>query len=108
VLPLQTVLPALAQDWGVSVPEAALAHLAGLSSGPTERRIFARRTLLSVSAARSAWDNLLSLSRWQRVCCALAYAVPLPAYLRRRYGETGPLPFTYLQYWLHGLRARAR
>lgn len=107
VLPLQTLLPRLAADWGVPVPAGILAHLETLAASSAEARVYAQLTATRRPVLQRFLADLASMPSWgDRLRYAWAHAFPAPAYMRERYGVTGAalLVASYPYRWFTGVR----
>ncbi len=108
LLPLQQVLPQLADEWQAPIPPAALEHLRETRPSPEESRLHTRLTAHRRSVARRFWDHLAGQPTWtKRLRFAWDSLFPSPAYMRERYAIRHPLllPFYYPYRWLLGLRS---
>ncbi len=106
LLPLQSVLPQLADAWQVPIPPAALERLREARPSPAERRLHNRLASHRRSVARRFWENLAGRPTWtERLRFAWSNLFPSPAYMRERYAIHHPLllPFYYLYRWILGL-----
>jgi len=110
VLPLQQVLPAVAEGWGAPVPATVLASLAGLEPSAEEARVFGWLTSPARPVAQRFYADLASIPGWRhRLRFGAANLFPSAAYMRRRYGirQGWLLPFFYPYRWWVGLRGLA-
>lgn len=106
VLPLQQMLPRVAEDWGVPIPPEVLEHVRNLSASRTETRVFAHLTS-DRTVGRRFWSDLVNLPNFRlRLQFALNNLFPSPAYMRERYRIRHPLlyPPLYLYRWIIGVR----
>lgn len=106
VLPLQQVLPVIAQHWAVAVPTAVLARLAALRPSAGEARVHAWLTAEQRPVIQRFWADLAGLNGWaERLRFAYHHLFPLPAYMRRRYRLASLLllPLAYPYRWARGL-----
>lgn len=108
IAPLQQALPAVAPAWGISLPEAVMAHLAALEPTRAERRLMRRALATNKTGARSVWANLWAMPN---VGAAARYvwhmAFPSVTYMREHYGMPNVtwLPVYYVRRWLRGMGA---
>jgi hypothetical protein len=111
VLPLQTVLPRVAEGWGAPVPPAVLARLHALQPSPDEMKTFRLLTAPQRPVAQRLWTDLMGMAGWK---ARLGYSVnvlfPSATYMRHRYAILHPLllPLYYPYRWWLGLRSAWR
>jgi len=107
VLPLQAVLPQIAEGWGAPVPLPTLERLRALQPSAAESTFFRRLTSTQRPVAQRFWTDLSGMGGWQaRLDYAGSALFPSPAYMRLRYGVPHPLllPLYYPYRWWVGLR----
>lgn len=108
LLPLQQVLPRLANEWQVPIPPAVLERLREAQPSSKESRLYLCLAAQRHSVARRFWENLAGRPTWsERLRFAWDNLFPSPAYMRERYAIRHPLllPFYYPYRWLLGLRS---
>jgi hypothetical protein len=108
VLPLQTVLPQVAEGWSAPVPAAVLARLRTLQPSAAEMNAFRLLTAAQRPVAQRMWTDLSGMAGWRaRLGYAASVLFPSPAYMRHRYTIPHPtlLPFYYPYRWWLGLRS---
>jgi hypothetical protein len=106
LLPLREVLDALAAEWGVAIPAAALRQLARVEPTRREAELFAHLSA-GESAGERLWTDLRSMTGWRRrLRFAATNLFPAPAYMRRRYRirHAAALPVYYAYRWWRGCR----
>jgi hypothetical protein len=111
VLPLQTLLPDIAQAWGAPLPAATLARLAAMQPSPDEAQVFAQLSVGQRPVAQRFRADLAAIPAWRdRLRYAWAHLVPAPAYMIERYAiaHRALLPLYYPYRWLAGLAAALR
>jgi len=111
VLPLQRVLPALVEEWGVAVPADVLPRLAALRASRGEERVFAALTARGRPEALRFWDDLRGLPGWRPRLRFLAETLfPMPAHMQQRYGIRHRLllPLYYPYHWLQSWRVKRK
>lgn len=114
LIPLQRLLPALADEWGVPVPTAVLNQLAARTPSPAEQALVAELAMPDRPVIRRFWTDLKGLPGWRRRAdYALRQMFPSQAYMRERYAIAHPLllPLAYPYRWalgFVGLFARPR
>lgn len=111
VIPLQQVLPRVAQEWAAPIPSAVLMRLQGLRPSRHEARIHARLTGPDQGVGARFWTDLASTAGWRaRLRFAWINLFPSSAYMRHRYGIGHPLlvPLYYPYRWFLGLRSLLR
>lgn len=109
VLPLQAVLPCLADGWHAPVPASARQALADLRPTAAERRIHAQLTRGGHGSAGRLMSDLGGMPGWgRRLRYLWINIVPSAAYMRRRYDVRRPwlLPLYYPYRWLRGILGR--
>ena len=107
VTPLQTVLPQLAADWGVPIPQPWLAAVQALPVAPAEQRVTAWLLAEERPVIQRFWADLASLASWRpRLAFALAHLFPSAAYMQQRYALSHRwlVPLAYPYRWATGLR----
>jgi hypothetical protein len=111
LLPLQTILPCVVEDWNAPLPASALDRLGRLEPSREEKRAFDRLTAIQQPVAKRFWADLSGMPGWRR---RLRYGVgsmfPSPGYMRQRYEIRSKwlLPVYYPYRWLVGMRGIAR
>ncbi|MGC8958941.1 MAG: nucleotidyltransferase domain-containing protein [Chloroflexia bacterium] len=108
LLPLQRVLPHLAEEWQAPIPPAVLERLRKAHPSSAENLLHFRLAAHRRSVARRFWDHLAGRPTWSgRLRFAWDNLFPSPAYMRERYAIRHPflLPFYYPYRWLRGLRS---
>lgn len=108
VLPLQQILPKVADEWQVPISSAVLGQLRLLHPSHDEVRIFNWLTAKHRPVAQRFWADLSSTPDWkQKLHFAWNNLFPSPAYMRHRYHIPHPtlLPLYYPYRWLLGLRS---
>jgi len=111
VLPLQQVLPRVAEEWGVPVAHEIQERLRDLKPTPEEARIFNWLTATRRPVAQRFYADLASMPGWRaRLRYAAGNLFPSAAYMRRRYDirHVVLLPLYYPYRWLVGLRSAVR
>jgi hypothetical protein len=105
IIPLQEVLPALVELWGVRLPPDFLSRLAAIRPSPAEHRVHASLTTAQRPVAQRFWADLVELPTWPaRLRFAWAHIVPSPAYMSARYRPPHRwfIPLLYPWRWLTG------
>ncbi len=108
VLPLQQVLPRVAEGWQAPIPAEALAALHALQPSAAEARVFGGMSAGPRSVAAEVWSDLPGLGRaGERLRYLAAKLFPARAYMRERYGirHAVLLPLYYPYRWLLGVRS---
>ena len=108
VLPLQQILPQIAEAWGVPIPGRVLERLHTLRASSDEVRVFNWLTAAHRPVALRFWADLASMASWhQRLHFAWINLFPSPAYMQHRYRIPHPLllPVYYPYRWLLGIRS---
>ena len=111
VLPLQQVLPQLADEWGAPIPAEALSKLDALRPSTTEMQVMGWRTASERPVAQRFWSDLASMRSWrQRLHYAWIQLFPSAAYMSRRYGIRHRLlvPLYYPYRWWVGFSGACR
>jgi hypothetical protein len=107
ILPLQQILPRVADQWQVPLPDAVRERLAAFEPSAAELKAFRGLTAESRPLARRFWAELASMPGWRRrIRYAWRNLFPSVSYMRRRYGmrHTYLLPFYYFYRWYQGVR----
>ncbi len=107
VVPVQKILPMVAQEWGASIPPDILGRVSELRVHPEEARVSRWLTTHSRSAARRFWNDLWSLNDWRKqFAFALGNLFPSRAYMQQRYHIPNPLllPLYYPYRWWLGVQ----
>lgn len=102
VLPLQRVLPDLAEQWRLPIPASALEQLRALPPSPREQQVHAWLTDEHLPALRRFWGDLSGVPDWRgRLRYAGRKLFPSAAYMRWRYmlRRAWLLPFAYPYRW---------
>ena len=108
VLPLQQVLPRVAEGWQAPIPAEALAALGALQPSPVEARVFGGMSTGQRSVASEVWSGLAGLGGTAgRLRYLAAKLLPSAAYMRQRYRirNAALLPLYYPYRWLLGVRS---
>jgi hypothetical protein len=103
VIPLQKVLPALAEEWRTPIPPAVLDELRAIQPTRREQRKFSRLWWQKYTFAELLLVDLLSLPTWRdRLRYTWCKLFPLPEFMRATYPFSSGmlLPFAYLYRWL--------
>jgi hypothetical protein len=111
VLPLQLILPRVAEDWAAPVPPGFLQRLRRLEPSPQEVRVFNWLTARERPVAQRFWADLASMPGWRsRLRYLMGNLFPSMAYMRQRYRIRHDLllPLHYPYRWLLGLRSALR
>lgn len=106
VLPLQQIIPFVAEHWHVSIPSATLEALAHLQASPDEQRIFRRLTSREASSPLRFLDDLATISgRRRKIRFLREKLFPSSHYMRQRYDITRSwsTAFYYPYRWWSGL-----
>ncbi len=106
LLPLQQVLPLVAETWGAPLPGPVLERLARLVPSAQERKLHRWYTAAPWSGIESSWVSLAGLPDWRsRLRYLWANIFPPAAYMRGRYDVRHQvfLPIYYVKHWLAGL-----
>ncbi|MBK8046768.1 MAG: nucleotidyltransferase family protein [Anaerolineales bacterium] len=115
VTPLQEILPACAQEWGVAIPAGVVSAVCELEPTARERRALTRLAAAHGSVAGRFWTDIAGLPGWRtRAGYAWENLFPSANFMRSRYTVHAPylVPLYYPYRWLVALRsarpARAR
>lgn len=106
VLPVRTVIEALNADWGVALPDGALARVRAARPTATEADVHGRLTDRGRPAAQRLADDLRALPGVRRrLAFAWANVFPSADYMRARYGlrHAWQLPLSYPYRWMIGI-----
>lgn len=106
LLPLQTLLPRLAREWGAPVPASVLERLAGLQPTPREAQVFSRLTAQQRPVLHRLAADLAGIPTWRgRLRYAWCNLFPSAGYMRERYAVRHGLllPLYYPYRWVLGL-----
>lgn len=106
LLPLQTLLPRLAREWGAPMPAPVLERLAGLQPTPREVQAFSRLTAQQRPVLHRLAADLAGIPTWrQRLRYAWCNLFPSADYMRERYAVKHGLllPLYYPYRWVLGL-----
>lgn len=105
VLPLQQILPRVAEEWGAPIPAEALAALATLPPSVAEAQVFDGMSAGPRTVAAEVWSDLVGLGAGGRLRYLAAKLFPAPAYMRQRYGirHAVLVPLAYPHRWLRGV-----
>ncbi len=106
LLPLQTLLPRLAREWGTPVPAPVLERLAGLQPTPREMQVFRRLTAQQRPVLQRLAADLAGIPTWRgRLRYAWCNLFPSANYMRERYAVRHGLllPLYYPYRWVLGL-----
>lgn len=109
VLPLQQIVPRVADQWLVTLPPAARAQLAALQPSAGELRVFGGMAAGERRLVGRFWGELVSIPSWRRRWrYATRNLFPSAEYMRQRYGvrHRALLPLYYVYRWYHGARRR--
>jgi hypothetical protein len=107
LLPLQRVLPRLAEQWRVPIPESVLQQLSALRPSRQEQEVFTWLTDPDQSVARRFWADLMGVPGWpQRLRFLSMTLFPSPKHMQQRYGLRHRLivPLYYPYHWILSLR----
>ena len=108
VLPLQQLLPRVAEGWQAPIPAEVLAALGALQPSPAEARVFGGMSAGQRSVAAEVWSDLAGLGGpAARLRYLAAKLFPPAAYMRQRYRirHAALLPLAYPYRWLLGVRS---
>jgi len=107
LLPLQQLLPRMAEEWQSPVPGAVLADLQARRASPAETRVFTWLTAKQRTTAQRFCSDLLGIPGWgKRLHFLWTTLFPSPTYMQHRYGIRHMLllPLYYPYHWLQSLR----
>jgi hypothetical protein len=108
VLPLQKILPYVADSWGVRIPQDVLDRLLAHPPSREEARVFARLVTAGRPVAQRFWADLAGMPGWaDRVHFAWGNLLPSASYMRQRYQLPHRLlvPLYYPYRWFLGVRS---
>lgn len=106
VIPLQKILPIVAQDWGAPIPSDMLERIRALPVRPMETRVVQWLTAPNLPRSQRFWHDLVSLPEWSaRWSFALSNIFPTHAYMHQRYHISNPrlVPLYYVYRWGRGI-----
>lgn len=106
VMPLQAVLPTVAEKWGAVMPPDVPARLETLVPRPVEARVYALLTSERSAPGRRLLEDVQGMSgRGARLRFLLHNLFPSAAYMDERYGIDEPWqrPLYYVYRWWRGL-----
>jgi hypothetical protein len=108
VLPLQRIVPHMAEAWGAPIPRDVLDRLRSCRPSREEARVFARLVTSRRPVAQRFWADLAGMPEWaDRVRFAWRNLLPSASYMRQRYQIPHRLlvPLYYPYRWFLGLRS---
>ncbi len=108
VIPLQRILPRIADEWQAPIPALVLEQLRALRPSRAEARVFSLLTAKRRPVALRFWADLVSMPNWpHRLRYAWNNLLPSPTYMQRRYHISSPmlLLFYYPYRWCLGVRS---
>lgn len=106
LLPLQTLLPALARDWDAPLPPTVLGRLMAAQPSRKEMQVFAQLTAERRPVVQRLFADLAGIPTCrERLRYAWCNLFPSAGYMRQRYAvrHGAMLPFYYLYRWMLGL-----
>jgi len=107
VLPLQQVVPEVADCWEITLPDGVLERLVNLHPSARERKVYAGLTSASRPVARRFRADLAGIPNWGgRLRYAWRHMFPSASYMRQRYEvrRNVLLPLYYFYRWYVGAR----
>lgn len=106
VLPIQQILPRVAEDWHAPVPRSVLDELNALCPTSDEERVFAQLVAARRPVAHRFWADLVGIPNWgMRLRFAWNHLFPSVAYMQHRYRIPSRclVPLYYPYRWFLGL-----
>lgn len=106
VIPVQTIVLGVANQWGITLPPKVETMLLAMQPSQREQQVYGWLTAIERPVLQRFWSDLRMLPSWrQRLRYALLQLFPTPAYMAERYHLRTPLllPLAYPYRWLLGL-----
>ncbi|MEZ4516168.1 MAG: hypothetical protein R3C44_04775 [Chloroflexota bacterium] len=102
----QLVLPVLAEDWQIAIPEDVLMKVSQMTPTPEEQDMVGRLMVEGRPAAQRLLDDLTGIGDWRKRASFLRVnLLPSAAYMDERYGipNDAVRPLYYPYRWFKGL-----